>query len=111
MSGGRSHRRRIGRSKVIYRPVAVEPSHETGEWTRRINEAHDDDNVSYDEFMELCHEWHAYAGTLSEAERVEACMLLTDHAQSSLAGVSVKTVAYIRPHHGRPAAIVARWGA
>jgi hypothetical protein len=72
----------------------IELSHATREMVGRLRCAHDDDSVSFDEYLVMALRFIEHTDALPRAEAMEASWLLFDHATSSLAGRNVRLVAW-----------------
>jgi hypothetical protein len=84
VSASRAFRSQAGRWQ--WRKLGVEPSAETRAWVARMLGAHDDDNVSTEEFLELAQQFLAFISERPEHERVEASHLMLDRSLEDLLG-------------------------
>ncbi len=90
MSAGRAFRRQAGRWQ--WRQPGIEPSAATRAWVGRMLAAHDDDEVSVDEFRELAQRFAAYMADRPEAERVEAAGQILDRSLENILGEPVRAI-------------------
>jgi hypothetical protein len=91
VSAGRAHRRRAARWR--WRAPDVELAAEDRAWVARMIAAHDDDEVTEEEFRRLGARWSIALSRLPEAERIEASLQVHDHAASALLGRRVRAIA------------------